>query len=474
MASNVGLCVVKGVVGVYSGSSSLIADAAHSISDTVSDVVTLATVKLSRKPADSRQPYGYGRFETLGTLGVSGLLMAAGGACAYHVVDILVPVLSGDPFPTVTMVPAALSCAVLSVLIKEWLYQVTVRAGRAARSQVVVANAWHHRTDAFSSIVTIFGVGGAAMGAPILDPLGGILVSGMIMKMGAEIGWQAIHNLVDAQTDEHILATVRDVGESLARQGHIKNIHNVRCRRLGHYVLVDLHVMVDEFMSVTAGHQAGQRVEHEIKNQLPEVSECMIQIDAEVHHHDTAAAGSAMSSLSGNAEAGDDGIGLASVAITTDARAVSGEGSGSPTSTLSHRGPTMQRTHLEIEGDIRRVVAGMQLSRGGKGADGNGRTPAAAIQEVSHCSVHYVGPKGGASDDTSSGNSISASRGVIAEVSLILDPGITVAAAKMAGLAVRDEVMAQLSDVHEVDVHMELLHGVLDRETFQGSQATNL
>mmetsp|Transcript_4823 Transcript_4823/g.6860 ORF Transcript_4823/g.6860 Transcript_4823/m.6860 type:complete len:548 (+) Transcript_4823:167-1810(+) len=462
MGANAGLCIGKATVGFSSGSASLVADAAHSISDMVSDVVALVAVKIGRKPADEKQPYGYGHYETLGTLTVSTMLVGAGVGSAMHGIDHLVPLLTGHPATEVTMVPAAITCALVSVGVKEWLYQVTVKVGKETRSQVLMANAWHHRTDAFSSIVALLGIGGAALGFPFLDPIGAILVSGMIMKTGVEIGWEAVHHLVDAQVNERVLHTVKDIGKRLAEEGHIRNLHNVRCRRLGHYVLVDLHVMVDEFLTVTAAHQAAQRVEHKIKMDLPEVAEVMMHLDAEVHHDiDSDEEGSrkdpSKSQVDGKVTSRQTGQALdeftenqlaARSAPHDNAqgkaveKAQPTDGPKSGVDELRHVKNPLGRTHPEIESDIREVVRKVQGNH-------------TAIKAVTHTSLHYRRP-----------NERHKAPYVLAEVSLVFDSGITVAAAKMAALVIRDEIVKSVPDVEEVDVHMELLHGVLPEANY--------
>jgi len=441
MGANLGLCISKAAVGVYSGSASLVADAAHSISDMVSDVVALVAVKISRKPADELHPYGYGHYETFGTLGVSLLLVGAGVGSALYGLEHLRPLINGMPIEGVSMIPAAMGCAIMSVIIKEWLYQVTVRVGKETHSQVLIANAWHHRSDAFSSIVALLGIGGAALGFPVVDPIGAILVAGMIMKTGVEIGWDAVHNLVDAQTNQRLKDQVHEISDRLTEEGHIRQVSNVRCRRLGHYVLVDMHVTVDEYLSVTAASQARQRVVREIKQQLPEVAEVMIQVsaqptttpktppvDAKGERETTIQSEEGRSTLEG------DGHGHSHAHADAAGVATASEGD--------------MRTQTEIEADIRQVISELK-----------GSSVKSGIQSVAHLSLHFVPVGVTEGDGEATGSTI------IAEVSLNLDPGITVAAAKMAAILVRDEIVSNVKDVQEVDVHMELLHGLLDRES---------
>ncbi|RKP36239.1 hypothetical protein BJ085DRAFT_7600, partial [Dimargaris cristalligena] len=238
MATNVLLTAVKGVGGwyVFTNSASLIADAAHSLSDLISDFVTLFTFKMARRPADRKYPFGYGRFEPLGTLGVSFFLIAASVGIGQHSFELLYQMLPGlsdslgqtlpRAFPpevveslkthimqimvyignhipehhheaAIPIHSSALWFAAVSVVAKELLYQSTMSVARKLNSQVLVANAWHHRSDAYSSIIAAAAILGAQLGVPILDPLGGMVVAAILIKNGCSIGWEAMQELVD-------------------------------------------------------------------------------------------------------------------------------------------------------------------------------------------------------------------------------------------------------------------------------------
>jgi len=179
--------------------------------------------------------------------------------------------------------PPALAAAALSIVVKEALFRATVKIGVEHRSQVVIANAWHHRSDAISSLVALVGVGGAAVGVPVLDPLAGFWVSGMIIKTGGEIGWGAIQALSDNQgaVEEEVYDTVRDCAQQSG--GDILDVHDIRARRMGPYTLVDLHAVVSPRLSVSAAHQAGERIRHQIRKAKPEISEVLVHIDPCVH-----------------------------------------------------------------------------------------------------------------------------------------------------------------------------------------------
>ena len=165
LGKNVVLTVGKGVVGVTANSSALIADAVHSLSDIVADLVALATLRVSRLPANRRHPYGHGKYEPIGALCVSSMLVAAGGGLAWHSV-LLVQNMEAVAVPGV----AALWISLAAIGLNEALFHITLRAGQKSRSQTVIANAWHHRSDALSSVVAMAGIGGAMVGFLMLNP----------------------------------------------------------------------------------------------------------------------------------------------------------------------------------------------------------------------------------------------------------------------------------------------------------------
>jgi cation diffusion facilitator family transporter len=171
------------------GSPALMADGVHSLSDLLSDGVTLYTMELSRRPQDATQPYGYGRMETMGALGVSTLLVATGAGIGLHSLETLRALAAGELSLHGPMW-VAVGAAAVSLVAKEALYHVTRRAGERANSKVMLANAWHHRSDAASSAIAIVGASGAMVGggAVMLDPLAGMLVSALIINTGWQIG----------------------------------------------------------------------------------------------------------------------------------------------------------------------------------------------------------------------------------------------------------------------------------------------
>ncbi|BAT95681.1 hypothetical protein LR48_Vigan02g108100 [Vigna angularis] len=298
LAADICLATGKAFTGYLSGSTAIIADAAHSISDVVLSGIALVSFKVAKAPRDKEHPYGHGKFETIGALGISCMLLATGGGIAWHAVDLLMGLFSPGP-EMVSQALAhghghshehgghhhgidmdhpilALNMTIVSICVKEGLYWVTKQAGEKQGSGLMKANAWHHRADAISSVVALIGVGGSILGMKFLDPLAGLLVSGMILKAGAESGYQSVLELVDAAIPAQQLDPIK---QTILQVDGVKGCHRLRGRRAGSYLYLDVHIEVDPFSSVTAAHDIGEKVRHQIHKSHPTVVEIFIHID---------------------------------------------------------------------------------------------------------------------------------------------------------------------------------------------------
>ncbi|MED6163548.1 hypothetical protein PIB30_081055 [Stylosanthes scabra] len=298
LAADICLATGKAFTGYISGSTAIIADAAHSISDVVLSGIALLSFKLAKAPRDKEHPYGHGKFETLGALGISCMLLGTAGGIAWHAVDILMGFFSSGPEMVSHAVAhehahshgpsghhhgidmehpiLALNMTILSICIKEGLYWITKRAGEKQGSGLMKANAWHHRADAVSSVVALIGVGGSILGVKFLDPLAGLLVSGMILKAGAETGYQSILELVDAAIPPQHLDPIKP---TILQVDGVKGCHRLRGRRAGSNLYLDVHIEVDPFSSVSAAHNIGENVRKQIHKSHPTVAEIFIHID---------------------------------------------------------------------------------------------------------------------------------------------------------------------------------------------------
>ena len=268
--ANLVLVVVKGGVGLLGGSSVLIADAVHSLSDLATDLVALFSLRVASKPPDEDHPYGHGRYETLGTVFLGVILLGAAVGITWE---------ASSRFGE-SVVPAGITlwAAGLSIAVKEALFQITIRVGRRHESPLVVANAWHQRSDALSSIAALAGIAGARMGFPILDPAAAVVVAALIAKMAVSVLAGAIREVTDTALQREML---RDLGAGIRRLPGVVNLHELRARRMGPRVLVDLHVQVDASTTVSDGHQVAERVREFVFREHGGVSEVLVHIDPE-------------------------------------------------------------------------------------------------------------------------------------------------------------------------------------------------
>lgn len=270
---NLILSVVKVAIGLVGHSYALVADGIHSFSDLLTDALVWFAGRQAAQAPDQEHPYGHGRYETMATL-VLGLflaLVAIGiGWDAAH--RLFLP----DEF--VRPEPIALIAAALSIVIKEWLYWYTLGYARRVRSDMLRANAWHHRTDAISSVVVLVGIGGTLAGLPYLDTIAAFLVALMIGKIAWELGWEAIRELVDTGLEADRVAAVR---ETILSIGGVGDLHMLRTRSHGGYASADVHVLVDPRVSVSEGHMIAVQIEQRLKQEIDEITDVTVHIDPE-------------------------------------------------------------------------------------------------------------------------------------------------------------------------------------------------
>ncbi|KAL7601705.1 hypothetical protein Lser_V15G27382 [Lactuca serriola] len=287
LLSDIGLTAGKVLTGYLSGSTAIIADAAHSLSDVVLSGVALVSFRASRVPKDKEHPYGHGKFETLGALGISGVLLVTAGGIAWHALDVLVGVLYSaasdqhiggghDHGIDMNHPVLALNTTIVAIAVKEGLYWITKRAGERSGSGLMKANAWHHRADAVSSLVALIGVGGSIVGVRFLDPLAGLVVSGMILKAGLQTGYESILELVDAAIPSHHLDPIR---KTVLQVKGVEGCRHIRGRRAGSYLYLDVKIQVDPLCSVRTAHEIGETVRYQIQNCHPQVSEVFIHLE---------------------------------------------------------------------------------------------------------------------------------------------------------------------------------------------------
>lgn len=267
-AVNALLIALKFIAGIFGRSSAMVADAVHSLSEFVTDAIILIFVKIAGKPRDKGHDYGHGKFETLATLIIGIILAAAGLGLLINGASLVIKSIKGEPLEQPTML--ALIIALISIVSKEWLYRYTLKTGKTVNSQAVIANAWHHRSDAISSAGTLAGVAGAIFLGPhwrILDPLAAMAVSIFIIKSGYDIIKPAANELLESSLPEEQEKEIRTFVESVPG---IDNVHNLRTRRIGNCIAVDMHVNMDGTLSLNEAHSKATVAEKAIKHRFGE------------------------------------------------------------------------------------------------------------------------------------------------------------------------------------------------------------
>lgn len=267
------LGVLKIVVGLFANSLALVSDGIHSLSDLLTDAFVLVIARISHQQPDRTHPYGHGRFETLGTAVISiALFMVAGGIC-YDSIRRLNE-MESLPLPGWL----ALLVAFLSIAGKEWIYRYTRRVARRINSPMLLANAWHSRTDALSSVVVLLGLVAARFGYPWMDLVAAIIVAMLIASIAWKLISDSLKELVDSALPEKELKRIR---KAVMACNGIRGVHELRSRQHGGRVLLDVHVQVDSRISVSEGHYLGDQVSEALHTQFPEIADVLVHIDPE-------------------------------------------------------------------------------------------------------------------------------------------------------------------------------------------------
>ena len=254
---------LKFAAGLLGQSAAMIADAVHSLSDFLTDIVILLFVHISSKPVDKDHDYGHGKYETLATALIGGALLAVGIGICWSGLEHIYHYLQGETLERPGMI--ALGAALVSIAAKEGLYHYTAREGKALNSQAVVANAWHHRSDALSSVGTAIGIGGACLLGEnwrLLDPLAAVVVSILIVRVAIQLLIPCLNDLLEKSLPDdveqeilHIVYSVPDVSQP----------HNLRTRRIGNRYAIEMHVRMDGDISLHQAHRTATEIEHKLK-----------------------------------------------------------------------------------------------------------------------------------------------------------------------------------------------------------------
>ena len=274
---NVVLLVFKFVAGILGGSAAMIADAVHSLSDFASDIVVLVLVKLGSKPQDEDYDYGHGKFETLASVIIGLALLLVGVMLAYSGVVKIYHAFRGEELPQPGVI--AFVAALVSIALKEWAFQFTVRVGRQVNSEAVVANAWHHRSDALSSIGTAVGIGGAILlGSQfsVLDPIAAVVVSFFIVKTAYGLISNALGELLEKSLSPDMEEEIKHIAES---EESVSEVHHLQTRRIGNGIAIEMHVRIPGETTLYTAHQHATSIERKLKARFGEQTHIGLHVE---------------------------------------------------------------------------------------------------------------------------------------------------------------------------------------------------
>ena len=257
------LVVFKFIAGILGHSAAMIADAVHSLSDFATDIVVLIFTRISNKPQDKNHDYGHGKYETLATAIIDIVLFAVGAGICWNGLRAIQTVWQGGRLPVPGML--AFAGAIISIVSKELIYRYTIHVGRKINSNAVIANAWHHRSDAFSSIGTAMGIGGAiALGESwsVLDPMAAVIVSFFIMKVSVQLLKPCVDELTEKSLPDEIEKEICLIAENTPG---VSAIHNLRTRRIGNHYAIEMHVRMDGHLTLYEAHAKASVIENKLK-----------------------------------------------------------------------------------------------------------------------------------------------------------------------------------------------------------------
>ena len=263
---NVLLSSLKILAGFTGKSSAMIADGIHSLSDLVTDVIVVIFFRISDAEKDDRHPYGHGKFETFSTFLIALVLFCVGLGIFYGGTSKIVSVIRGEILHKPEMI--AFWAALISIVCKEGLFQYTQKVGKQINSQAIIANAWHHRSDAFSSIGVAIGIAGAIfLGNKwvVLDPIAGVIVSFFIMKTAIELSLPSIQELMEASLPKE---TVKKIETLILEDSEVKSFHKLRSRKIGEVFVIDVHIQLDNTISLVQAHNIAGALSQRIREEF--------------------------------------------------------------------------------------------------------------------------------------------------------------------------------------------------------------
>ena len=260
------LLTLKFIAGFVGNSSAMIADAVHSLSDFITDIIVIVFVRISSKPQDEGHDYGHGKYETLATAIIGVILFFVGIGILINSTESIIDVYKGKELEAPSIL--ALAAAAISILAKEILYQYTVLKGKGLNSKAVIANAWHHRSDAFSSVGTLIGIGGAMFLDTkwrVLDPIAAFVVSLFIVKVSVELVKPCVDELLEKSLPKDVEDKIIDI---VLSQPEVSSPHHLRTRHIGNNIAIEIHIRLDGSMSLKDAHDITKKIEISLKEEF--------------------------------------------------------------------------------------------------------------------------------------------------------------------------------------------------------------
>lgn len=271
IAVNILLSLLKFIVGFIAHSQALISDAVHSASDVLSTIAVIVGINLSKSESDKGHPYGHERIECIFSIVLAMMLFATGIGIGLSAIK---SIIAGAEI----IIPgkAALGAAAVSIAVKEWMYHYTRHAAKKINSTALMADAWHHRSDALSSVGSLIGIGGAILGFPICEPIASIVICVFIVKASYDIFMDAVNRLVDTSCSEEEIAQMKEVIMSV---DGVMDIDLVRTRKFGSKIFVDVEIAEDGNITLYEAHKVAEQVHNKIEDSFSEVKHCMVHVN---------------------------------------------------------------------------------------------------------------------------------------------------------------------------------------------------
>lgn len=270
---NVILSALKLIAGFFGHSAAMVSDGVHSLSDVLSTLVVIVSVKIANKQADQEHPYGHERFESVAAIILAGLLMVTGLGIGWSGIK---TIMLGNYQTKAVPSTIALMAAIVSILVKEGMYWYKRTAAKKTNSGALMADAWHHRSDALSSVGGFLGIFGARLGFPVLDSVASIVISLFIIKVSVDIFVDSINKMVDRSCDHETVESIRSL--TLA-QKEVEGIDVLKTRLFGNKIYIDLEISVSADLSVFAGHEIAHTVHDVLEDKIPHVKHCMVHVN---------------------------------------------------------------------------------------------------------------------------------------------------------------------------------------------------